>query len=997
MKSFLQIVTEDIVRKHGSNLSDVIVVFSNKRASLFMNQHLVDIVDKPLFSPQYMTMSELFHSKSALSVADDIRAICTLYNVYQQIVPSDETIDAFWGWGEILLNDFNDIDKHMGNVEATLSNVRDLHAYDTIDYLSEEDREMLKRFFSEFTDEHETRLKERFRNLWNKLLDIYKGFNEALKAKNLTYEGAMYREVALRVKDIDWGNKKYIFVGFNMLWETELRLFSALKEKGQAYFYWDFDYYCTSDTTQEAGSYLRQWLQKYPNEFDVRDNDIYDNLSHPKDITYLSAPSEEIQAQYAGEWLKEAERMNAGEKTAIVLGDESLLKSVVRHLPQEASSKVNIAMGLPLSDTLATTFIDNFLRLHIYNFNAQQQAFVLRQVKTLLNHPYTSLLVGEDTNLTTIIEEQSFVVNAEELCRNEQLSLLFSPIDSANKDANKTLVERMITLLSNIGTALEQGRASECAEKGINPETAPITYEEQMKQESVYRMYTLMNPLYEILSKEELAIVPATLLRLIDQMIYQTTMPFHGEPIAGLQITGVLESRNLDFDHILMLSCNEGNMPKGVHTSSFIPYVVRKAHGLTTPEERMAVEAYYFYHLVQRCGDISFAFNSSTEDGKTGQMSRFMLQLMADEQSRCHPRQETLSSKQLPYYQPTNKREKTPVMMKILDAITYLSPSAINTYLRCPMQFYYKYVAGIAEPDSNDFDDDRKFGNIFHLAAQNIYEEMKDAENIVSKEAIEHVLKEKNKTTILQSVEKAISHEVFNDKHPYYDGLLLIMRDVIVNYVRLLLESDLVSAPICIKGLERQIYGDISIDIAGKKRTIQVGGYIDRLDSITTSDGQEVFRVVDYKTGGKMISGFKGVEDIFSSKKIDDHADYFLQAMLYSILVRHSQQPYSHRGKEYPPLNPACLMVRPAVIFVRKRESRENPILNFVEGKSKVPISDVKDYEEKFCERLQALITDILSADKPFEPTSYAIRCESCAFFKMCRGNDTTTPDEETK
>ncbi len=994
MKSFLQRVTEDILRKHGADLSNVVVVFSNKRASLFMNQHLIDIVDKPLFSPQYMTMSELFHSKSTLAVADNIRAICTLYNVYQQIVPSDETIDAFWGWGEILLNDFNDIDKHMGNVQAILSNVRDLHAYDTINYLSEKDKEMLKRFFSEFTDEHDTRLKERFRNLWNKLLDIYHGLNEALREKSLTYEGAMYREVALHAKDIDWGNKKYIFVGFNMLWETEQQLFLALKEKGQAYFYWDFDYFYTSDTTQEAGLYLRQWLQKYPNELDAADNDIYSNLSSPKDITYLSAPSEDIQAQYAGEWLKKAERRSAGEKTAIVLADESLLKSVVRHLPQEASVEVNIAMGLPLSDTLATTFIDNFLRLHIYNFNAPQQAFVLRQVKILLNHPYTALLIGEEDDLSTVVESQSFVVEAEALCRKEASSLLFSPIDVNSKEVNKMLVERMINLMSNIGTALEQERVRECAEKGISPESAPITYEEQMKQESVYRMYTLLNPLYDILSKEELTIVPATLLRLIDQMIAQTKMPFHGEPIAGLQITGIPETRNLDFDHILVLSCNEGNMPRGVRTSSFIPYVVRKAHGLTTPEERVAVEAYSFYHLVQRCGDISFTFNSSTEEGKTGQMSRFMLQLMADEQSSCHPRQEILSSEQIPYNIATNKVEKTPEVMKILNAVTSLSPSAINTYLRCPMQYYYKYVAGITEPDSDTFDDNRAFGNIFHLAAENIYEEMKNAEDIVSREAIERVLYKDKQSSIQQCVERAISHEVFNDKTPHYDGLLLIMRDVIIHYLRLLLSSDLDSAPLYIKGLEKGIYSIVPVIIDSRERSIEVGGIIDRLDSITTDEGQEVLRVVDYKTGSTTIGTFSGVEEIFDPAKIESHSDYFLQAMLYALFVRHSQQPYSHRGHQYPPLNITNSAVQPAVIFVKKKESREEPVLKLGAGKNKRPISDIADHEKEFYIGLQRVITDILSAEKPFIPTPHAKRCDTCAFLRMCRGNSPTSPEE---
>ncbi len=997
MKSFLQRVSEDVVRRYGNDLSSVVVVCSNKRASLFMNQCLADIVGQPMFSPQYVSMSELFHAQSDSMVVDDIRAIHTLYNVYQQIVPSEETIDAFWGWGEILLNDFNDIDKHLGDVDAIFCNVRDLHAYDSVAYLSDDDKRLLQSFFAEFSADHDTRLKERFLHLWNRLRDIYYAFNAALAAQHLTYEGALYRAVALRADDIDWGDKRYLFVGFNMLSAAEQRLFSALHKKGVAQFYWDYDRYYLSDSTQEAGTYLRQWLPRYPNALPDSDDALYDNFSRDKDITFLSASSEDIQAQYVDRWLHEGQRMAEGQRTAIVLADARLLKSVVRHLPEEVSSKVNIVMGVPLSDTLATTFVDNFLRLHIYNYNAREGVYVSRQARALLHHPYTSLLLGDDTAEATLLDNRAYVVAADALCTSDTLSLLFSPVVLSAADANKTLVARLRTLLSNIGCALEQERGRTCQEKGLDPLTAASTYDEQMRQEAVYRMYTLLTPLYDILTEATLTIVPTTLLRLIDQMVARTTMPFHGEPVAGLQITGVIETRNLDFDHVLLLSCNEGTLPRGARGASFIPYVVRKAHGLSTPEGRMAVEAYSFYHLVQRCGDLSFAFNSSTDDGKTGQMSRFMLQLMADEKSRCAVRHATLLAEQLPYSAVCEVR-KTEAVQRVLRSLRSLSPSAIGTYLRCPLQFYYRYVAHMSEPESDTIDDGITFGNIFHLAMKNIYADLKDAAGSVEGSAIAALLAGEGRQTIVQYVEDAIREEVFHGGAIHYDGLLYITRDVIVHYVALLLSADSTRGHFVIEGLEREIYDDLVVVVDGEERHIEVGGIIDRLERVASDDGDgtaQVLRVVDYKTGGGEIKTIDDVDDIFDPKKIDAHSEYFLQAMFYAILVRHSQQPYTHRATTFPPLNKDNLAVRPAVVFVRRGDSRQNPLLRFGTPKDGTPIRDVVDYEEAFRDRLRALIADILSAAVPFTATSNTKRCEHCNFVRMCGGGCAAAPADE--
>ncbi len=1008
MKTFIQAVTEDLLSKHGTDLSDVVVVFPNKRASLFMNRHLWARVQKPIFTPRYMTISELFHSKSNLTVADKITSVCALYKAYCNATKSTETIDEFWSWGEVMLSDFDDIDKHLGNPAAILRNVSDLHAYDSTSFLTPEQCDALNEFFGNFSDDKESELKQRFASLWDNLLPIYERFNADLKAQNIAYEGAIYRDVAQRAAELEWEHRAYIFVGFNMLWKAEQTLFTVLKSRGLAHFYWDYDNYYVDDHRQEAGHYLRKWAQPFPNELDATDAALYSNLTEPRDITYLSASSENIQARYVSQWLEEKgeQRLTEGESTAIVLADESLLKSVIHYLPESVSGKANITIGFPLSETPVASLVDNFLFLHIYCFNAGQQSYVLRQVKTLLAHPYISILLAdeeekkqeekkEESFCQKIIDSQAITMAKEELCQSEVATLLFEPLDAERQDANRTLLTRLLTLLHRIGQVSEKRRFTSCDE--VPSEPSEPTYEEQMMQESVYQMHNRLNLLLDILDKEEMPLTPRTLRSLIGQITASTTMPFHGEPIADLQITGMLETRNLDFQHLLILSCNEGNIPRGVLSTSLLPYVVRKAHGLTTPEDKVAVYAYYFYRLLQRCGDASIAFNATTEDGQTGEMSRFMLQLMADADRNnfCFHHLTLTAEQQSQADAPKEVVEKGDLM----NDITSLSPSAINQYMRCPMRFYFEKIAGFKGPDSDSIEDARTFGNVFHGAAENIYNDISDSQGQVTKEAIEALLNDNEAR--LRYVDNAFSHVLFAGKEPHYDGLQLINRKVICDLVRLLLEADKEQTPFTVKGLEKSIYGDLTFQVAGQERTIRVGGKIDRLDQVTTDHGP-VLRVIDYKTGSTMQKVLAGVEEVFDKKKIDDyHSDYYLQAMLYSWLVRHSQQPFDYKGEEHAPLNEGNLPVQPALFFVQKKESRLDPVLKFKAPKDPdvpkgtktqkepkaeaLPIVDIKDHEEAYVEGLRRVVAEIYDPNVPFTTRPSENSCKHCDFLSLCR------------
>jgi CRISPR/Cas system-associated exonuclease Cas4 (RecB family) len=988
MKAFLEYVAEDIIKKYGTNLSNIAVVFPNKRASLFLNQYLLKIVKKPIWSPRYITISELFRSKSDLIVADNIKAVSVLYKIFENRGMSFDSIDRFWGWGEMVLADFDDIDKNMANANLVFSNTRDLHAYDTVNYLKEEQIKELQKFFVEFTDDHESKLKTTFEKLWNRLFNIYTDFNAALRQQHLAYEGALYREVAENAEKLDWPHSKYLFVGFNMIQKAEETLFSALKNKGLAHFYWDFDNYYIGKDNQKAGIFIDKFSNIFSNEFDEKNEEIYNNFSSEKNIAYLSASSENIQARYVNQWLKEKGRLNNGERTAIVLADESLLKSVIHYLPEETMGRVNITLGYPLFQAPITSFVENFFSLHIYGYKTEEQLFFIRQVDYLLLHPYTQILSENAPDISAQLhEERKFFPKCEDICKDEATKLLFEPINESDSEMTKILLDRLLKILKMLGERSEQIRKENVSAEGKDYDAEKPTYEEQFMQESVFKMYNIINRLKDLICNEDIDIKSFLLLRLIDQIIRQTSMPLHGEPAVGLQIMGVLETRNLDFDHVLLLSCNEGNMPKGVSDSSIIPYIVRKSYDLTTNDNKAAIYAYYFYRLLQRCPDVSIAYNSSTDEGQTGQMSRFMTQIMAETNpARTHISHFSLTASQMPSESESIAIKKTEEAIKILKERKSLSPSAINTYLRCQLRFYFQYVAGLKEPDSDSIDDNRNFGNIFHAAAESIYKNISDINKKITKQAINLLLEEKGNITIAKHVDDAFSAEMFGNRKPKYDGLMLINRDAIIILIRKLLKADKEIAPFTIVGLEKDVYEKFSFDVKDQKNSIIIGGRIDRIDRVKPVANKEILRVVDYKTGSSLPKKMPDVEAIFSSEKISDHSDYYLQTMLYSIILRHMTKPITVKDKEFPPLNKANEAVKPFLLFIQKSENQTESVLKIGNRSNTKEIDDIADYEDEFRENLKKLLEEIFNPDIDFQPTDKKDRCKTCPYARLCKG-----------
>ena len=1000
-KTFLEYVAEDIISKYGTDLSRIAVVFPNKRATLFLNEHLARLAGQPVWSPAYITISDLFRQHTDLKTADPIKLICDIHKSFTKCTGIDETLDHFYGWGQLLLADFDDIDKNMADADSIFCNLKDIHELDDISYLDDEQKEMLARFFANFSDDIDSELKKRFLSLWSHFGDIYHDYNRRLTEQGIGYEGAIYRKVASE-QTLHLKYDKYLFVGFNLLQKVERVLFSRLMKEGKAKFYWDFDEYympspshhlTTSPSQHLSGGALVSSaprtsaptnlntspsqhlnLSDFPNELDNTDRDIYANMRRPKRIRFISSPTENAQARFAANWLLENHRYRAGRKTAIVMCDESILLPIMHSLPPEAD-KVNITSGFPLAMTPVASLV--MLLFDLYTLGLRKKGTTLNPhyLKKLMAHPYARHLKG---------------VHLSQVHQEEQVHQPNSP---SHHLTTSTILHHIATLIKQVGIATK-------------PEGDPLT------QESVFRMYTILNRLATLADSGDLLVDNTTLRRLVSQLVSTSSIPFHGEPVVGVQIMGVLETRNIDFDNVLLLSCNEGNMPKGINDSSFIPYTIRKAHHLTTIDNKVALYSYYFHRLLQRARDITIAYNNSTDNGHTGEMSRFMLQLLVE------------SGQQINHYSLTAKNHPTPLMPKPiqkdeatlgkLQQISHLSPSALNTYIRCPLAFYYQYIAHIQEPHPDpETIDNRQFGNIFHRAAYLIYKDITDRSPLIEKAHIQAYLS--NRTLLANVVDRAFQAEQCTANN----GLQIINREVIIQYITKLLKIDQQLCPFSILAMEEEakVYTSLSFTIPSegalvggygipaiptqptcsvgalkggalvssaprtnaprtsaptKQYNLTIGGIIDRLDILTDKQtGKPRIRVVDYKTGNQPSSPIKNIDEIFDPNNIrTKHSNYYLQAILYSLIVSRSER-----------WNPANHPVSPALLFIKQAPANHyDPTLHI----DKHPISDVTVYEEEFLTKLKHTLADIYSPDTPFTPTDDRKKCELCPYRMLC-------------
>lgn len=945
MKHFLELVADDLRAKSGNDLSRTIVIFPNKRACLFLNKYLVKD-NLPVWSPQYMTISEFFTSLTNITVADPIETVIRLYKIYRELTGSDESIDYFYGWGERILADFDDLDKNLGNAEKIFCDMREYEEIGSeTDFLTEEEMEQLRHFAKDFDTKH-TEVRNRFHELWKNMLGLYNGLREELSKGNQAYEGQLYRYVAEGLKkgaielpnDVD----RIAFVGFNVLDKVEKELFSFLKDKGKAVFYWDYDtHYMQSGTgvPVEAGTFLKENLQSFPNA--LGEKDYFNNLTGREEedklrITYAEADTNAIQAQYVGNWLSDKDYKES-DNTAIVLCDETMLQPVLYALPDTDDYKVNITKGYPLSHTPAYTFIARKLDEML---TARRIADSQRSEQGENIPPLTP---GEIKEAFSRLREL-----VEETLRAEENTEKYTGKDSKNENWNYLLYTesyfQIFTTLTRFSHLIEQG---------------------------------------ELIGTDGNAVISLhTLFKLVRQVLRSITIPFHGEPAEGLQVMGVLETRCLDFDNLLLLSVNDGILPQKASDASFIPYLIRKRYGLTTAAKRTAVYAYYFFRLLQRAKNVTLVYNCSTSTSQKGEMSRFMKQMLIDPQFAGRIERIHLTSKPVPM--PLTAEFNTNSPWKDGPAMTRFSPSALNTYINCKLKFFFKYIKHFDVPSESDNTiDQRDLGTVFHGTAELIYKEsLSDKrERAFTPSQIAHFLDTSGDAALMQLIRLAIEKENKERSKPHKRGEFIkssvLLESTVLHLIKQLLRYEANAANVAqTKLLATEYEASTTLKVPygkeGDTKDIEIYGSIDRLDVQQTAGGNQHLRIIDYKTGGTP-HDVKGFDKLFhdTPSHIADHA-YIRQTFMYSLMML--DHPHNECPRDIP--------IQPQLYYVNRMSGNDFTPAISIDGKA---VADFRQFADPFRKDLTALIAELISPDKNFDAEYDKGKCKFCEYTDLCR------------
>lgn len=964
MQTFLQLVAQDLYQKIGNDLSRVAIVFPNKRASLFFNEYLAMQSDRPIWSPAYVSISELFRQLSPWKSGDPIRLVCELYKVFREETRSEETLDDFYFWGELLISDFDDVDKNLVDADRLFSNLQDLkNIMDDYDFLDSEQEEAIRQFFQNFSIERRTQLKEKFISLWDKLGDIYHHYRRNLEELGIAYEGMMYRYVMEELQPDKLKYEHYVFVGFNVLNKVETKFFERLREAGKALFYWDYDVFYTRlprentpPYTHEAGEFILRNLKIFPNELPEA---VFDTLRKPKNVRFISAPTENAQARYLPEWIRSVTKRDLPEtpvkekENAVVLCNEALLLPVLHSIPPEVKN-VNITMGFPLAQTPVYSFVSALIELQTTGYRRDTGRYQYEAVQSVLKHPYTRQLSTSAESLEKqLTRDNRFFPLPSELKQDIFLEQIFTP-----KTGISALCQYLTEMLREVAVLYRQEQ-----------ETDDIF--NQLYRESLFKSYTLINRLLNLIDNGELNIQIDTLRRLLCRLLATSNIPFHGEPAIGMQVMGVLETRNLDFRNLIMLSLNEGQLPKAGGDSSFIPYNLRKAFGMTTIEHKNALYAYYFYRLIQRAENVTLLYNTASEGLNRGEMSRFMLQFLVESPHSIS--REYLEAGQSPQSGREIRVEKTPeIITRMYERYdvnrhpkSLFSPSALNTYLDCRLKFYYRYVAGLKAPDEVSAEiDSALFGTIFHRAAELVYKDLTANGKEIRKDDLEQVLR--NDIKLQNYVDTAFKEEFFHvalTEKPEFNGTQLINAKVITSYLRQLLRNDLQYAPFFMEGMEKKVTEIIEIETPQGKLALNIGGTIDRIDS-----KDDTLRIVDYKTGGSPKTP-ENIKQLFTPA--DGRPNYIFQTFLYASIMCRKQS----------------LKVAPSLLYIHQAASETySPVIEMGEARQpKMPVNNFAFYEDEFRERLQTLLQEIYNPEEAFTQTEDTKKCEFCDFRELCR------------
>ena len=953
MQTFLYEVAEKVYSEYNDRLDKIAIVFPNRRPVHFFKNHLTGIARKPIWSPDFFTIQDLFLKLSGFQLKDNISLLFDLYEHYIKHKGTIETFDDFLQWGEMLLNDFDDIDKFLVNAEDIFQNVSKQKSIENqFSYLSESQIKAIREFWKNFNPEPDSNEKKDFVSVWEILAKVYTSFTSQLKENKKGYEGLIFRQVSGQLKEsggIGTAHDKYIFVGFNALNSCEKKLFSWLQSIEKADFYWDYDTYYTENKIHQAGRFIRQNLNEYKNLNPVESDHIRKNT---KNITVYNSGTEISQALLMKNILKSLNTENQikDTNTAVVLSDESILEPVLQEIPEEISD-INITMGYPFTLSSTFSFLKTLLDLQNLHLSRPSAGFYYKSVMELLSHPFVKLMDKDSTlKLQKHIETNNrFYITKEELTAFEGLAFFFEVKINSNFDLSRYL----LTCLNKTVEAFKSDEGSK---------------QNELELEFVFQVTKHLNRLDSVLSEKNREINIKSYTRLLLHLLKNLSIPFSGEPLKGLQVMGILESRNLDFENLIILSLNEGILPKRSAAHSYIPANLRYAFGLPLMDHQDSFFSYYFYRLIQRAQNIHLVYFSKSNGYQKGEKSRFIYQLEFDEAFNIDNKTVNL---------PVSIQKVTPIIIEkdadvfnvlkgyTVPAAKKLSPSAINTYIDCSLKFYFKYIAKIKEPDRiTEEIEPVTFGNVLHNTIDEIYNQFNKKE--ITGEDLDSLLSDK--ALITSTIEQVYKNDFLKTpgKSVDFTGQDEIMLEVFNKYVKQIILTDKGYTPIEIVSLENEYQKNLEIQTDGRKINVAIGGKIDRIDKVN-----QTIRILDYKTGHAETT-FTTIESLFDTENNKRNKAAF-QTLLYCFLFEKSVE---HKTGE--PLKPGIYQIK------KLFDENFDYTIGFGEDRKKTKIDDYLMVKEPFIAALQKILEDIFSPDRPFVQTKNPDMCKTCPYAQIC-------------
>ena len=961
MKSFLSEVASYLYQRYGDDISSLQMIFPNRRAQLFFCEVLMQEIKRPIWQPTFVSIQELMEHVSGLHTSDRIKLIVELYKVYSK--HHQETFDSFYFWGDMLLSDFDQIDKYMIPADVLFSNIHDLKTLESdLSYLTPEQREVIARFWTNFNlndSQSDSEEKKHFWDIWKSLSKIYHEFHDTLTQKGLAYEGMVYRTAAETLRsdaplslpgDSD---SRFVVVGFNALSACEKQLFLALKKSGRAEFFWDYDSYYVDNKDFEAGMFLRDNLHDFPAP--AMASISHTHFTQSKEMTCIAAPSDSLQCTYVHTFLKGL--IDRGEQpdkeTAIVLTDESLLIPVLHSIPSEIKS-LNVTMGYPLQQTTAYSFVERLIELQSRKRQSKSKdctRFYHSDVIGLLNHPYIQESQAETANrlIQKIRQEQIVYIRSELFPKEGIIGQIFTPTGSW-----RDLATYLQDILSHVANQPDSDN----------------------ERKSYF--YLIVDHLVRInnsLTGSDVDLTPEIFASLLRRTLQTLRIPFQGEPLQGIQIMGILETRVLDFKNVLILSANDDTFPGNrMEGSSFIPYNLRYGYGLPTAQHHEGVFAYYFYRLLQRAERVDIAYCSNSDDKRSGEPSRYIYQLLYESQHKLKfkPLQLQVNLSQTEPIKVDKKGAVANALQEFLDTSSkkQLSPTSLYQYLECPLRFYFRSIAKLSQEEEITEEIDLPlFCTSLRRTMELLYKPLEwkaDPPRTAISQINQQAVKEK---TVQAINEMYLQGSNVNEEE--YNGNMILVRDVVTYYIThciLPFDSSKSRPDFTIMGTEASVECQFLFEGAdGQSHTVTFTGKSDRIDRL--EDG--TLRIVDYKTGASHIE-FSGIDSLFDETLQKLNSAVF-QTLLYSLMFSMNENN----------------KVQPALYYVRDMQNKGySPLLQMGGGKQKPGKTEITHFsmvQKEFKEKLRETLRELFDLSVPFEQCKDAEYCTYCDFKKICR------------